>query len=258
MNQLYVMLPCYNEERDIAPLIQKWVYLSESILQHGYNLNIYCIDDKSIDSTNSVIRELALFNSDKIHLIEHKVNMGLGGVLLTAFSYFNFNGKEGDICLLMDGDNTHDPKYVLDMLEKINFDTDCIIASRYCKLSQIDGVPFYRVILSECARIFYSLLFHIKNVKDYTCGYRLYTYPIIHSAVEKWGKNFVEQRSFACMMEVLYKISLIGAKFIEIPFELQYYNKQGQSKMHILKTIKESIFTVFYLKIKYKKKYFCD
>ena len=154
----------------------------------------------------------------------------------------------------MDGDNTHDPCYVISMLEQICKGYDCIIASRYCDRSKTKGVSPFRLFLSWGARVYYTLVLGVKNVKDYTCGYRAYTYKIISEAEERFGQQFVEHRSFACMMEVLYKLSLLGAKFQEVPFELRYDNKEGESKMRLAKTIRESLFTAMQLRIQ-KKKY---
>ena len=103
--------------------------------------------------------------------------------------------------------------------------------------------------MSWGARVFYTMMLGVKNVKDYTCGYRAYTYSIIHKALAVYKDKLVERRSFACMMEVLYKFSLVGAKFDEIPFELRYDHKQGESKMRIVKTVKESMQTAVSLRI---------
>ena len=56
------------------------------------------------------------------------------------------------------------------------------------------------------------------------------------------------------MMELLYKLSLCGAKFEEVPFELRYDHKAGESKMRILKTIRESLITAASLRIHTKRK----
>lgn len=254
MKKLFAILPCYNEEKDIAPLVEKWVAMIDEINQRGYITEIYCIDDKSKDHTNKIIRTLADKYAGSVHLIEHEVNKGLGGVLQTGFEFFYVNGKKGDICVLMDGDNTHDPVYVASMLEEIAKGYDCVIASRYCGRSKTKGVSPFRLFLSWGARVYYTLVLGVGGVKDYTCGYRAYTYQIIAKAESKFGKQFVEHRSFACMMEVLYKLSLVGAKFSEVPFELRYDKKEGESKMRIAKTIRESLIVALQLRMK-KKKY---
>ena len=104
------------------------------------------------------------------------------------------------------------------------------------------------VIYSYCW-LYYKTILNVSNVNDYTCGYRLYSYDIIKKANVIFKGKLVTRSSFACMMEVLYKLHLVGCRFAEIPFELRYDNKQGQSKMKVLTTIKESVFTALKLRL---------
>ncbi len=249
MNRLFAMLPCYNEEKDISPLVHKWMEIDDTLAKKGYALSVYCVNDCSRDTTKSVITALINEFPQRVFLIDHEENKGLGGVLLTSFKFFLENGRSGDICVLMDGDNTHDPIYTEDMLKKIHAGADCVIASRYCDQSETKGVSPLRLFMSWGAKQYYSILLNVKNVRDYTCGYRAYTYDIIKKAYDKFGDNIVERRSFACMMEVLYKLNLVGARFEEVPFELRYDHKEGQSKMRILKTARESLSTAVSLRI---------
>lgn len=249
MKKIFAMLPCYNEEKDIYPLVHKWMDLVDDFKEKGYELSVYCVNDCSTDSTKSVIEKLVNEFPEKVSLIDHEVNKGLGGVLMTSFRFFLNNGCLGDLCILMDGDNTHDPIYSLSMLSKIDSGADCVIASRYCESSETKGVSPIRLFMSWGAKQYYSLCLNVKNVKDYTCGYRAYTYDIIKRAYDKFGDKLVERRSFACMMEVLYKLNLAGAKFAEVPFELRYDHKEGESKMRILKTVRESLITAADLRI---------
>ena len=57
------------------------------------------------------------------------------------------------------------------------------------------------------------------------------------------------------MMELLYKLYLSNASFSEIPFTLKYNNKIGASKMQLLKTIFNSLFTAWSLKTGVSKLY---
>ena len=253
MNKLFVILPCYNEEKDIYPLVHKWIRIVEDWKEKGFELYVYCVNDCSKDNTKDVINKLCGEFPKRVFLIDHAVNKGLGGVLKTGFKFFAENGSSGDLCILMDGDNTHDPVYSLSMVKKINGGADCVIASRYCDTSETKGVSPVRLFMSWGAKQYYSFMLGVKNVKDYTCGYRAYTYEIIKKAYDKYGDNFVEKRSFACMMEVLYKLNLVGAVFDEVPFKLRYDHKEGESKMHILKTARESLTTAAALKFKSPK-----
>jgi dolichol-phosphate mannosyltransferase len=51
------------------------------------------------------------------------------------------------------------------------------------------------------------------------------------------------------MMELLYKLHTVNAKFTEIPFELRYDYKIGKSKIKLAKTIIDSLFTALYLRL---------
>lgn len=250
MKKIFAMLPCYNEQEDIEALVEKWMKIKNEWENKGYSLFVYCIDDKSTDNTNSVIRGMVEKYPNTVNIIEHDVNKGLGGAIFTAFTFFNNNGQEGDFLVIMDGDNTHDPIYSLTMPQKIKYDKFCVIASRYCNDSETNGVSGIRLFMSWGARFFYTIMLSVPKVKDYTCGYRLYTYSAISSAIEYYGNSFVERRTFACMMEALYKLSIIGVNFDEVPFDLRYDNKQGESKMRIVKTIMDSVGTAISLRMK--------
>ena len=250
MNNLFVYLPCYNEEGNIQNLIEEWLKEKDLLSQENFALKIIPIDDKSTDNTLQIIQHLETIH-EEVHVIAHSKNKNLGGALLTAITDFLNRTSESsnDLLCFMDGDNTHKPRFVHSMIDKINKGTDCVIASRYQPGSVIQGVPFNRSALSDCAKLFYSSILRIPNVKDYTCGYRLYTHAILVRAYSRYQKNLITMRSFSCMMELLYKLYLSGCTFDEIPFTLYYDSKSGTSKMRIAITIKDSLLTALRLRL---------
>lgn len=248
MNKLFAILPCYNEELNIGELIDKWYAEKDKLKDSGYELVIVGIDDCSTDNTKKIIEDKCK-QLNNVYLLPHEVNKGLCGGLNSAIGYFLKNGSKDDLMTLMDGDNTHDPKYVHAMLKKLtDGKKDCVIASRYCDDSSVVGVANHREFMSDMAKIYYSLVLQVPNVKDYTCGYRIYTFGIIEKLVKRYGEEPIVERSFACMMELLYKIYTVGASFDETGFELRYDHKLGQSKMNVLKTMKKSLTTAVRLR----------
>ena len=253
MSKLFAILPCYNEELNIGELIDKWHARTEELGKSGYELVIVGIDDCSTDNTKKIISDKCKEYNNVI-LFPHEVNKGLCGGLNSAIGYFLKNGRNDDLMVLMDGDNTHDPKYIHAMLQKLkDGNKDCVIASRYCKDSSVVGVAGHREFMSDMAKLYYSFVLRVPGVRDYTCGYRLYTYSIIEKLVEKYGEDPIVERSFACMMELLYKIYTVGATFDETGFELRYDHKRGQSKMNVIKTMKKSLTTAVKLRAETKK-----
>lgn len=256
-NKLVVLLPAYNEEKDVEKLIERWEEEQECIKEHGLELEITVINDGSHDKTQSICQSLEQKYTN-VHLINHEKNKGLGKAVETGFKYIVQNQPHCIYVCLMDCDNTQNPKYIDAMLHKIedsNINPDVIIASRYQKGAEVYGLAWHRRLMSQGARWVYSLFFHVKNVRDYTCGFRLYRASAINQAFQMFGDCFIEQKGFTCMAEILYKLSCLNMKFAEIPFKLHYEEKGGASKMNVIKTVKDSFRLAIHLK-KIKRKEF--
>ncbi len=247
MNSILVYLPCYNEEENIVPLIENWQSEREKLSKKGYQLKIMPIDDKSKDSTLKLMKNQAE-KYDNIRVIQHETNKNLGGGINTAVNDFLATSQIGDFMVLMDGDNTHNPCYVHDMLALNPNENNCIIASRYVKGAEIKGVSPFRLFLSDGAKFYYTLMLQVPNVKDYTCGYRLYGREALVKAKNKYKENLITRSSFSCMMELLYKLHKSGCKFMEVGFFLRYDLKQGESKMRVITVMKDSLITAFKLR----------
>ena len=249
MNKLCAYLPCYNEAGNIEALVQNWLAAAADLRTQGYALEIVPVDDKSTDQTLAIVRRLEQTHPE-VRVIAHAVNKNLGGVLDTAVRDFLQTAGTDDLMCVMDGDNTHKPQYIFAMLSKLSGGkTGCVIASRYQKGAETNGVPRHRLLLSDCARLYYTLMLRVPNVRDYTCGYRLYTRDALARAAEKYGKNLITRHTFSCMMELLYKLYRSGCQFAEVPFTLRYDDKQGDSKMRVLKTMADSLSTALRLRL---------
>ena len=250
MSKLYVFLPCYNEEQNIGILIDQWVGQKDELARKGVELIIRPIDDCSTDNTREIMNlKKEQYSQALVQPVFHEVNKNLRGGLNTSIETFLKTGQEGDLMCLMDGDATHDPKYVqpmYDLLEEKNL--DCVIASRYQPGANVVGLKFHRKMMSDFAKIYYSMVLRVPDVKDYTCGYRIYRLSAIQKLVEKFGHEPIKEQSFACMMEFLYKLYLAGATFDEVGFELRYDNKQGESKMKVFTTMRKSLTTALKLR----------
>lgn len=252
-NKLNVILPAFNEEDNVVELTNEWEKYKKIVCEkYNLELQILVVNDGSTDNTK-ILSEKLETQYENFKLINHDRNKGLGEAVKTAIKYSikdkdNINGY---LCI-MDCDNTHSPKYIIDMLREIKSyknknGADVVIASRYQNGAKVKGLSKYRLLMSECARFVYGVLLRVKNVKDYTCGYRLYTNQILNKAYDHFGEQIIEEKGFACMVELLYKLHCIGAFFKEIPFELRYDLKLGSSKMKVLKTAVNSLKLTFKL-----------
>lgn len=245
--KLYVVLPCYNEEKNIRALLEKWEMQEPKLLETKLLLQLVIIDDGSSDDTLRIVNSIEK-KTGNIAVIKHGTNKGLGEAINTGINYVIKQQEAGYLCI-MDSDFTQHPSYIHKMLHKLAKERlDCVIASRYVKDAKVEGVSIFRKMLSLGARIVCTLTLQIPNVKDYTCGYRVYRLTALRMLGEKYKGNIVQEKGFACMLELLFKLSMEGFKMGEVPFVLKYQQKDGQSKMKILQTIGRSLMVIRSLK----------
>jgi dolichol-phosphate mannosyltransferase len=81
------------------------------------------------------------------------------------------------------------------------------------------------------------MLFPTLGVRDYTSGYRAYRASVIRQAFAEHGDEFVGEKGFSCMADILLKLRKQGVMFGEAPLRLRYDQKGGDSKMQVFHTI---------------------
>lgn len=225
---IYILLPVYNEAGSIILLLKKIKTVMDN---GGFSYRIIIVNDGSVDNTGEILKNN---KSDfPLDIICHKINRGLGETARDAFEAAAEAGSDKDIIIRMDGDNTHDPKYIPGMVKKLEEGYDVVIASRFENGGGMIGVNAYRTFVSYLASLVMKICFPIKGVKDYSCGFRAYRLQIIKDAIKVFGNNFIELKGlgFTSTIEKLVKLRMFGAKMAEVPFRLRYDQKIGESKM---------------------------
>lgn len=224
----FVILPAYNEEDSLHPLLNK---ISEAMSRLDSDYTIIVCNDGSKDKTGEILDEYSA--KLPIKVVTHKINRGLGETSRDLFEMAGELSQDNDIIIRMDCDDTHEPKYISSMIDKVNEGYDVVIASRFQKGGGQEGVNAYRSFISFCANIFMKLFFYTKGVQDYSCGFRAYRASIIKKALNIYGNNFIQLKGlgFTCTLEKLIKLKNIGARFAEVPFVLRYDQKVSNSKM---------------------------
>jgi dolichol-phosphate mannosyltransferase len=94
--------------------------------------------------------------------------------------------------------------------------------------------------------ILFQLAFPVPGVRDYSCGFRAYRASTLQLAYDTYGENFINERGFACMVEILFQLKRLGStRFAEVPFVLRYDLKPTETKMNVSKTIKDTLRVAF-------------
>jgi dolichol-phosphate mannosyltransferase len=225
---LWIVIPAYNEEKDLPPLLPK---INQTLLSEDIAHRIVVVDDGSIDDTPSILEEF----KSTLHVdeIRHPINRGLGETERDGFEFVAMRADPEDLMIRVEADNTHEPDYIVDLIAKLNEGYDVVNTSRFQSGGGQIGVDGYRASISRAANLFMQFIFNIPGIRDYSCGYRAYRVQVIQDAIRVFGNNFVQLRGlgFTSTLETIVKLHLLGCRFAEVPFVLRYDKKGGPSKM---------------------------
>ena len=92
-----VIVPAYNEASQIESVVQTMPEYVDAIL---------VVDDNSTDETVSIVKSI-MENHKILRLIEHPINQGCGGALISGYNWSKEKGF--DITVRMDGDGQMNP-----------------------------------------------------------------------------------------------------------------------------------------------------
>lgn len=231
-----LLLPAYNEQEALPPLLAA---IAETRAKALPNLNVIVVDDGSKDNTAQTVCD---FNQPWVNLVQHSHNMGLAQAMRTGISAALQAAPPDGLIATMDADNSHQPRELSLMLERLNTGLDVVIASRFQPGAKMAGIPPHRQLFSWGVSVLFQIFAPISGVRDFSCGYRLYRAAALRRAVDRWGDHFITEQGFACMTEILLKLSLLpGLKFGETPMDLRYDRKPGRTKMKVWQNIKDML-----------------
>lgn len=109
MSRHIAIVPAHNEVGSIAATVQE-------VHRFAPDFDVLVVDDGSTDST-----------ADKAEAAGAKVvqlpfNLGIGGAVQTGYLYAQQHGYE--VAVQIDGDGQHDPRYIHDLLHRLQGDAD--------------------------------------------------------------------------------------------------------------------------------------
>lgn len=155
--KLLIGIPAYNEETTLDRVIKGIPRHLKSIDQ----IDVLVVDDGSIDGTKEIVQK------NKVLLLRHLVNRGLGGALKTILAFAS--QKEYNFLVTLDADGQHDTLDISKILQPvISGKFDVVIGTRWKSTSR---VPISRYIINKVANLVTLLLFGI-STSDSQSGFR--------------------------------------------------------------------------------------
>jgi dolichol-phosphate mannosyltransferase len=212
-----VMIPTYNERENIADLIQNIL-----ALELEQSVSVLVSDDNSPDGTAEIVQQLAS-KDDRIHILIRTKRRGRGTGGIDGFK--EALKLQPDYIIEMDGDFSHQPKFIPDLLAKAE-EYDLVIGSRFVKGGKDQDRNIIRRFITFLARNFVRSQFHVP-VRDVSSGFRCFKREVLE-AVDLDDCISVNP---SIVLEILYKAFLLDFTMTEVPIEF-IDRTRGKTKLN--------------------------
>ena len=111
---IHIFIPVYNEEASLKNLIEG---LYNQFNKNKKDFTLLIVDDGSSDNTAEVLNEFK--DRRNFSILTHNTNRGLGETERDGFEFIALKAKPEDIIIRVEGDNTHDPKYIFNIIQNL-------------------------------------------------------------------------------------------------------------------------------------------
>ena len=203
--RVLVVVPAHNEEQSL-PLT-----LAE-VRAKAPGVDLLVVDDGSRDGTARAARAAG------VPVLQHAVNLGVGGALQTGFRWAYEHGY--DIAVQLDADGQHDPSYLPALLAPVREGRcDVAIGSRFVSATGYHA-PWSRrlgmLLFSGVVRLALG-----RAIADTTSGFRAYNREVMRVCQHDFPKDFPDA-------PLLISLARHGFRIDEVPVVMRD-RKAGQS-----------------------------
>jgi glycosyltransferase involved in cell wall biosynthesis len=212
---LLLLIPAYNEERRIEPVLRDYARFFKE--NYRGKFQIIVVLNGCTDNTLAVVQKVAA-EFPAVGSLEFKEPIGKGGALIEGLKF----APLADLIGYTDADGATPPHAFYELLKHIG-EADCVVGSRWLPDSVIHQEQVSRrKFASRVFHLIVQLLFRL-NIHDTQCGAKV----MKREAVEKI-------HPFLCIADMAFDINLLvalkraGFRILEVPTE---WTDQAGSKV---------------------------
>lgn len=217
---LLLLIPAYNEERRIEPVLRDYgLYFRE---HYTGPFQLVVVLNGCRDNTRGVVERVAR-DFSAISLLNFPEPIGKGGALIEGLKL----AARAEAIGYVDADGATPPRAFHDLVKRLG-EADCVIGSRW-----LPGAVLHQAQSGN--RQFASRVFHLivqglfwMNIRDTQCGAKV----MRREAVEKVHAN-LRIADMAFDINLLYSLKRAGCRVLEVPTE---WTDQMGSKVALFRT----------------------
>lgn len=211
--KIAVIIPTYNERENIILLVEK-------ILSLPLDISVFIVDDNSPDGTGEITKK-HFEKNPRVKVFIRYENKGRG--YAGRFGYKEALEKKFDIIGEMDGDFSHSPEFIPEMVALLK-DADVSSGSRFLREGRSLRKSIIRETITNFARVYLRLVLGIK-LTDPTSGFRFFKFSALSEIYPR-----LKSKDAFIVSEVFYYVFKYGFKIKELPIVF-YERKYGKTKL---------------------------
>ena len=160
MDQIAVLIPCYNESKTIGKVVEDF----KRVLPQAV---IYVYDNNSKDGTDEIARKAGA-------LVRYEYQQGKGNVIRRMF-----RDIDAECYIMVDEDDTYPAEAAGEMADKVlNRNADMVVGDRLSSTYFEENKRPFHNFGNSIVRSSINRLFHT-NIKDIMTGYRAFSYQFV-------------------------------------------------------------------------------
>ncbi len=224
MEKIYlsIIIPCYNEERNIR--LGALDNVAHFLSKKNFNYEVIVVDDGSTDDSKSLIKEF-IVEHPKFRLLS-KQHKGKAATVIAGM-----DETHGTYILFADLDQATPINQIDLFFPYFEKGFDMVLGSRNAIRK---GAPFTRIAMARGFMMLRNLILDL-GIKDTQCGFKAFTKDAatkIFSRLKVFNLNSCATGSTVTAgfdVELIYIAKLIGLKVAEVPVEWHYQETRNVS-----------------------------
>lgn len=214
LQEIAVVIPTYKARNHILGVIDE---IGPEVAR------IYVVDDCCPDDSGNYVT--ANCQDERVSVIKHTENQGVGGAVMTAYKAAIKDGMS--ILVKIDSDGQMDPALIMDFVAPIaNGEADYTKGNRFFDLEKVRSMPTVRLFGNAVLSLMCKLSSGYWNLFDPTNGY-----TAIHADVARHLPFDKISRRYFFETDILFRLNTLRAVVVDVPMDAKYGDEVSNLKI---------------------------